>query len=144
MTMEQTLVLIKPDAIRRKLVGNVYSMLEQSGFLISTMKIVRVPEALAQAHYRPIRNEAHFEKAVDSISGKRVIAIVMEGDGVVAAIRELAGGTNPEESGTCTIRGKYGRILSDGTYENVIHASKLRVEATAELRLWFPELRGGR
>ena len=141
MVEEQTLVLIKPDGLVKSLTGNIISKLSETELRIVAAKIVAVPRALAEEHYRHLRDEPFFEELMKYIQGhyhtRRVMAMVYMGDNAVEKVRRLAGSTNPEESDPISIRGKYGRITSRGVYENAIHASENPEEAEREIKLWF-------
>ena len=142
MADQATLVLIKPDAIRRGLAGTVLSRLEFLGLEIIGAKVVRVNRVLAQAHYHNIRERPFFEETVDYLRGKRhgthfVLAFVFWGDGAIERVRHLAGSTNPEHAEPTSIRGALGRLTGEGLMENVIHASSGAEEAQREIRLWF-------
>ena len=140
--IEQTLVLIKPDGIKRSLTGNIIALLSHPDTIIAASKIVKVSRDLAREHYRHLRAKPFFEDLISFIVGEwhadRVMAMVYEGPDVIARIREKAGATNPEEAKPDSIRGKYGRIHSKThIFENVIHCSENLEEAEREIKLWF-------
>lgn len=142
MALQATLVLIKPDAIRRGLAGAVLSRLESLQLEIIGMKVVRVSKALAQAHYQNIQGKPFFEDTVDYLQGTRhgtpyVLAFVFWGDRAIERVRQLAGSTNPEHAEPMSIRGAVGRLAADGLMENVVHASSDAEEAEREIQLWF-------
>ena len=138
---QQTLVLIKPDGLVKSLTGDILSKLSSPKRIIIGAKIVRVSRELAEEHYKHLKNEKFFPELIKFIMGeyhtKRVMALVYEGENVIDEIREIAGSTNPEEAHPESIRGKYGRITTRGTFENVIHASENEKEAEREIKLWF-------
>jgi len=140
--IEQTLVLIKPDGIKRSLTGNIIAMLSHPNNIIVGAKIVKVSAELAKEHYKHLKEKVFFEELVAYFTGKgytdRVLALVYEGFGIINRIREKAGSTNPEEADSESVRGKYGRIHSKtGVFENVIHCSENATEAEREIKLWF-------
>ncbi len=143
--MERTLVLIKPDAMVKKLAGNIISELYITGLKMIGLKLVNVKRELAEKHYREHKNKPFFEKLVNHITGKfhnneSVIAIVYEGKNAVKKIRNAAGETHPEEADFNSIRGKYGRVhTKTDCFENVIHASDSPAIAEKEIKLWFKE-----
>lgn len=139
---EQTLVLIKPDGLKKSLTGNVLTRLSESKLEIVAAKIVRVSRKLAEEHYKHMRNRPFFPELIKYIRGelhqrRKVMAMVYWGQGAISKVRELAGSTNPEEADPVSIRGAYGRITTKGVYENVIHTSRDKEEAEREIKLWF-------
>ena len=142
MSDQVTLVLIKPDAIRRGLVGAVISRIETLRLEIIGAKVVRVRRALEEAHYAHIREKPFFKEAVEHLQGtlhgvNQILAFVLWGHEAVERVRQATGATNPEKADPLSIRGALGRNLSTGLMENVIHASSDPAEAEREIRLWF-------
>lgn len=140
--MQQTLVLIKPDGLKKSLTGNILTRLSETKLKIVGAKVVRVSRELAEKHYAHLKEKPFFEEIIKYIQGQlhqtpRVMALVYEGEDAVKKVREQVGATNPEEANPTTIRGAYGRILTSGIYENVIHASSSPKEAEREIKLWF-------
>lgn len=139
---EQTLVLIKPDGLKKSLTGNVLTRLSESKLEIVAAKIVRVSRQLAEEHYKHMRSKPFFPELIKYIRGelhqrRKVLAMVYWGKKAISKVRELAGATNPEEADPVSIRGAYGRITTKGVYENVIHTSRDKEEAEREIKLWF-------
>ena len=139
---ERTLVIVKPDAIRREIVGATWSKLEALGLDVVGAKVVRVSQELAEAHYQHIRERPFFRETVDHLRGKLhgvnyVLAFVLAGPGAIERVRQVMGATNPEKAEPTSIRGAYGRNLSGGLMENVLHASSDSAEADREIALWF-------
>lgn len=141
---QYTLVIIKPDGLKKSLTGNILTKLSEAKLRIIGAKVVRVSRELAEKHYAHLKNESFFEEVVKYIQGKlhgreyeRVLAFVYQGEDAIERVRALAGATNPEEADATTIRGAYGRILTSGIYENVIHCSANDEEAEREIKLWF-------
>lgn len=139
--MEQTLVLVKPDGLKKSLTGNVLTRLSETKLDIVAAKIIRVSRKLAEQHYCHMKDKVFFEELIKYIMGdyhkKKVMAMVYWGEDAISKVREICGATNPEEADAVSIRGAYGRITTKGVYENVIHASKNRDEAEREIKLWF-------
>lgn len=142
--IEQTLVLIKPDGLKKSLTGNILSKLSEAKLEIVGAKVVRVSRELAEKHYGHLKDKPFFEELIKYIQGKlhgehyeRVLAFVYRGENAIKLVRQIAGATNPEEAEPTTIRGAYGRITTKGVYENVIHASGTPEEAEREIKLWF-------
>lgn len=139
---QATLILIKPDGLKKSLTGNILTRLSETKMEIVAAKIVRVSKELATEHYRHLKDRPFFADVVKYIQGefhgrRKVMALVYWGEGAIAKCRELAGATNPEEAEATSIRGAYGRITTSGVYENVIHVSATPEEAEREIKLWF-------
>lgn len=138
---QQTLVLIKPDGLKKSLTGNVLTRLSETKLDIVAAKIVQVSKELAEKHYDMLKDKPFFEDLIKYIMGdyhkKKVMALVYWGDGAIDKVRQICGSTNPEEADPVSIRGAYGRITTKGVYENVIHASANEADAEREIKLWF-------
>jgi nucleoside-diphosphate kinase len=140
--MEQTLVLVKPDGISKSLTGNILTKISEAKLKIIGAKVVRVSEALAEEHYKSLKDKPFFKDLIKYILGSyhnenRVLAMVYYGPEAIRRVRTIAGATNPEEADPVSIRGAYGRITTKGVYENVIHASSDMSESEREIKLWF-------
>lgn len=139
---QQTLVIIKPDGLKKSLTGNILTRLSETKLEIVAAKIIRVSRDLAVEHYRHMKDKPFFEELIKYIQGelherKKVMAMVYWGEDAINKVRQLAGATNPEEADPTTIRGSYGRITTKGVYENVVHASSNEEESEREIKLWF-------
>ncbi len=139
---EPTLVIIKPDGLKKSLTGNILSRLSETKLKIIGAKVLKVDESLADKHYNHLKSESFYPELKKYITGKlhgesRVMALVYWGEGEIAKVRKIAGTTNPEEADPVSIRGAYGRILTTGLFENVVHASSSSQEAQREIKLWF-------
>ena len=140
--LEQTLVLIKPDGLKKSLTGNILTRLSETKLEIAASKIVRVSKELAEEHYKYMKDKPFYEELIRYIRGDlhkrhKVMAMVYYGENAIMKVRQLAGATNPEEADPISIRGSYGRITTSGIYENVIHTSSNKEEAEREIKLWF-------
>lgn len=140
--MQATLVLIKPDGLKKSLTGNILTRLSETKLEIVAAKVVRVSRELAEAHYCHLKDKPFFPELIKYLQGelhdrKKVLAMIYWGEDAINKVRQLAGATNPEEADPTTIRGSYGRITTKGLYENVIHASTNEEEAEREIKLWF-------
>ncbi len=140
--IEQTLVLIKPDGLKRSLTGNILTRLSETKLEIAGAKMVRVSKELAEKHYEQLRDKPFFEELIKYIMGelhdrRKVLAMVYYGEDAIRKVRNLSGTTNPEEADSVSIRGAYGRIRTSGLFENVVHASANKEEAEREIKLWF-------
>ncbi|MGK7875200.1 MAG: nucleoside-diphosphate kinase [Xenococcaceae cyanobacterium] len=133
--MERTFVMVKPDGVQRNLVGEVIRRFEAKGFTLVGLKMMKVSRELAEKHYDVHREKPFFGSLVDFIISAPVVAMVWEGEGVVAAARKIIGATNPLNAEPGTIRGDYG--ISIG--RNLIHGSDAIETAQREISLWFTE-----
>lgn len=142
MESQATLILIKPDGLKKSLTGNILTRLSETKLEIVAAKMVRVGRELAAEHYKHLQDKPFFEDVLRYLMGefhdrRKVMALVYGGRGACAKCRALAGGTNPEEADSVSIRGSYGRITTRGVYENVIHVSAHAEDAEREIKLWF-------
>jgi nucleoside-diphosphate kinase len=140
--LEATLVLIKPDGLKKSLTGNILTRLSETKLDIVAAKIICVSDELAREHYKQLADKPFFEELIKYIKGelhekRKVMAMVYYGDNAIEKVRRIAGSTNPEEAESISIRGQYGRITTKGVYENVIHASTNQSESAREIKLWF-------
>jgi nucleoside-diphosphate kinase len=132
---ERTLVLIKPDGVARRLIGEVISRIEQKGLTIAALQLRNVSQELAAQHYAEHEGKPFFEPLLEFITSGPVVAAIVEGPRAVAAFRQLAGGTDPVEKATPgTIRGDFGWE----TQFNLVHGSDSSDSAKREIALWFP------
>ena len=127
--------MIKPDGVQRGLVGEVIGRFEAKGFTLVGLKLMSVPQELAEEHYDVHKERPFFGSLVEFICSSPVVAMVWEGDGVVTSARKLIGATNPLSAEPGTIRGDFG--VSVG--RNLIHGSDAIETAKREIDLWFNE-----
>ncbi len=131
--MEKTLLLIKPSAIQRGLIGEVISRLEKKGLRLAGIKMFVMDEALIKEHYGHLLEKPFFPKIKKSMTASPLIAICLEGLGAVAVVRTLTGATNGREAAPGTIRGD----LSSSISENIVHASDSLETAAVEVKRFF-------
>jgi nucleoside-diphosphate kinase len=131
--MERTLVLAKPDAVQRGLVGEIIGRFERKGLKVVALRLLRVPRAMAEEHYAVHAGKAFYAGLVDFITSGPVAAVALEGPDAIAVVRKLVGKTMPNEAEPGTIRGDFGV----SGLRNLIHASDAPDTARAELDLWF-------
>ncbi|MGB3517932.1 MAG: nucleoside-diphosphate kinase, partial [Elainellaceae cyanobacterium] len=131
--MERTFIAIKPDGVQRGLIGEIVSRFETKGFTLVGMKFMMVTRELAEEHYGVHRERPFFPGLVEFITSAPVVAMVWEGDGVVASARKLIGATNPLTAEPGTIRGDFGVSIG----RNIIHGSDAIETAQTEIALWF-------
>ena len=133
MSTEQTLVLVKPDAVQRALAGSVISRLEGRGLKIVAMKMLRMSREMASNHYSAHVGKAFFEGLVDFITASPIIAMVLEGPDAVEMVRNTMGATNPLQAQPGTIRGD----LAVDIGQNLVHGSDSPESAAKEIALFF-------
>ena len=139
---EATLVIIKPDGVRKRIVGDIFNMLEKANLDIVGIRMVKATRQLIEEHYKHIKGKPFFEDVVYYLLGKfhkqdKLILIILYGPQAIRKCREIAGATNPKEAPPNSIRGAFGRITSQGLFENVVHVSSDALEAEREIKLWF-------
>jgi nucleoside-diphosphate kinase len=131
--MQRTLVLIKPDAVRRGLSGEIISRLEKKGLKIAAMKMLLMDKALAERHYAVHKGKPFFSGLVEFITSGPIIAAVVEGKDAVEAVRRMMGETDPLHAAPGTIRGDFGLDIE----QNLIHGSDSEENARHEISLFF-------
>lgn len=131
--MEQSLIILKPDAVQRGLVGPIISRLEQRGLKIAGMKLMRIDESLARRHYGVHEGKPFFASLVEYITSGPVITIVVSGKDVVSTVRTMVGATNPTQAVPGTIRGDFALEIG----RNLIHASDSPENGAQEVALFF-------
>jgi nucleoside-diphosphate kinase len=133
MAREETLVIVKPDAVRRGLIGEVLSRLERKGLHIEEMRFMRIDRDLAERHYDEHRDKPFFTELVDFITSAEVVVARVTGEQAIAVVRTLMGPTDPAAAPPGTIRGDYGIVIT----ENLVHGSDSPESAKRELDLFF-------
>ncbi len=133
MAVERTLILIKPDAMRRALAGEILARFERRGLIVAAAKLVRVERPLAEEHYAEHREKPFFGELVEFITSGPTLALVLEGESAVAVTRSTIGATNPAQAAPGTIRGDLALAMPD----NLVHGSDSPETAEREVALWF-------
>ena len=133
--MEETLVLIKPDGVKRQICGEILTRYERKGLFIKAMKLLQTPKELAEEHYAEHKDKPFFGELVDFITSGPVLAFVLAGKNAVTSVRTINGATNPVDATPGSIRGDYALTMDS----NVVHASDSVDSAAREIHLWFPE-----
>jgi nucleoside-diphosphate kinase len=133
---ERTLVLIKPDGVRRGLTGEVLARIERKGLRIVAMDLRTVGKDLAETHYAEHVGKPFYGSLVDFITSGPLVALVAEGPRAIEAFRALAGATDPVKAGPGTIRGDYALEVQD----NIVHGSDSSDSAEREIKIFFPDL----
>ncbi len=135
--VQQTLVLIKPDGVKRNLIGEIISRLEAKGYVVANLKKFTPSKDLLHAHYAEHEGKPFFEPLVEFMSSGDVVAIKLEGNRVIEGFRSLAGATDPTAAAPGTIRGDLGRDWGLKVQQNLVHGSDSEESAARELALWF-------
>jgi nucleoside-diphosphate kinase len=130
---ERTLILVKPDGVRRGLVGEVISRIERKGLTIAELQLRTLDQATAQEHYAEHTDKPFFGELVSFITSGPLVAMAVEGPDAVAAMRKLMGATNPLDAAPGSIRGDFATIIT----ENIVHGSDSPASAERELKLFF-------
>lgn len=135
---EYTLVLVKPDGVRTRHVGDVLTRIERKGYQIEALKMIQATEAQLREHYHDKVTAPYFPQLLEYMTEGPLVGIVVSGTNVIKAIHHMAGATNPVNADWGTIRGDYGREWPDGNLRNIVHTSDDRVNASREIAIWFP------
>lgn len=139
MATETTLILFKPDAVSKNLVGTVLSRFEKEGFKIRGLKMMRLSDEVLAEHYAHIADKPFFPEVRGFMQETPVIAMALEGEDVIAKVRDLLGPTDSKEAAPGTIRGDFGDKGGEAKMRNVCHASDGPETAAAEIRRFFHE-----
>jgi nucleoside-diphosphate kinase len=135
--MERTLVLVKPDGVRRGLVGEVIRRIEAKGYTLSRVELRTASRELLAEHYAEHEGKPFYEPLVEFMSSGPVVAMVVEGQHVVESFRALAGATDPTKAAPGTIRGDLGRDWGTPAQQNIVHGSDAPGSAEREIGIWF-------
>ena len=137
---ERTLVLVKPDGVRRGLSGEILRRIEAKGYTLRAVQLKDATTELLAAHYAEHEGKPFYTPLVEFMMSGPVLAVVAEGQGVIPGFRSLAGATNPTDAAPGTIRGDLGRDWGTKVQQNLVHGSDSAESAAREIALWFPEL----
>jgi nucleoside-diphosphate kinase len=135
MAVERSLILIKPDAVQRRLAGEILGRIERRGFTLRGGKLIEVDRELAEKHYAEHAQKPFFGELVDFITSAPTVALVVEGEGAIATLRTTIGATNPAEAQPGSIRGDLAVAMPD----NLVHGSDSPESAEREIALWFTD-----
>jgi nucleoside-diphosphate kinase len=138
--MERTLVLVKPDGVRRGLTGEVIRRIEAKGYRLSRLELRSATPDLLAEHYAEHRGKPFYEPLVAFMLSGPVVAMVVEGERVVEGFRSLAGATDPTKAAPGTIRGDLGRDWGESVQQNIVHGSDAPESAEREIGIWYPGL----
>ena len=135
MAIETTLLLCKPDAVSRGLVGEILGRLERRGYLIAAMKLTQLPGDKAREHYAEHKERPFFGELVDFITSGPLVALAVEGENAIDGCRQLIGATNPLTAAPGTIRADFAQTIG----RNLVHGSDSKASAERELKIFFSE-----
>jgi nucleoside-diphosphate kinase len=133
--IERSLILIKPDAMQRRLAGEILGRIERRGFTLRAGKLIHVSRELGETHYAEHREKPFFGELVEFITSGPTFALVVEGEGAIATMRRTIGATNPADAEPGTIRGDLAVAMPD----NLVHGSDSPESAEREIALWFTD-----
>jgi nucleoside-diphosphate kinase len=136
---EKTLILVKPDGVRRGLVGEVISRIETKGYAIDAVRMLQADAALLEKHYAEHVGKPFYEPLVEFMMSGPIVAIVASGNRVIEGFRSLAGATDPTVAAPGTIRGDLARDQGTKVMQNLVHGSDSPESATREIAIFFPK-----
>ena len=134
--MEQTLVLIKPDAIANKHIGDIIKHYEEAGFKIVAMKLMQMTKKIAAIHYAEHIGKSFYDELVKFMTEDPIVAMVLEGENAIAKVREINGATNPANAADGTIR----KLYAENGSKNAVHASDSAESAAREISIFFSKV----
>ena len=137
MSVERTLILVKPDGVRRNLIGEVIRRVETKGYNIVALKMVQADRSILAAHYAEHEGKPFYEPLVEFMMSGPVVAIIAEGNRVIEGFRKLAGVTDPTVAEPGTIRGDLARDQGTKVVQNIVHGSDSAESAAREIGIWF-------
>lgn len=137
MSTEKTLILVKPDGVRRQLIGEVISRVEGKGYIVTALRMMQADRALLERHYEEHKGKPFFEPLVEFMLSGPIVAIVAEGNRVIEGFRSLAGATDPTVAAPGTIRGDLARDQGTKVVQNIVHGSDSPESAAREIEIFF-------
>lgn len=137
MTSERILILVKPDAVRRKLTGEVLRRIEAKGYSLENIRFTHATDEMLAQHYSHLADKPFFPSIVEYMTSGPIVAAIFSGARVIEGVRSLCGATDPTVAAPGTIRGDLACDTGTGNMENIIHASDSAENAEKEIALWF-------
>ena len=137
MSSEQTLILVKPDGVKRGLVGEVIARVERKGYKVSNLKMLTADRALLTQHYAEHEGKPFYEPLLEFMMSGPIVAMVAEGERVIEGFRKLAGTTDPTTAEPGTIRGDLARDMGTKVVQNIVHGSDSVESAQREIKIFF-------
>lgn len=133
MSVQQTFAMVKPDGVKRGLVGEVLGRIEAKGLSIKELKMFTIPKEMAEEHYGALSDKPFFNGLIEFITSGPVVAMVLEGNNAISEWRKMMGETDPSDSPAGSIRGDFATIID----ENIVHGSDAEDTATREIQIFF-------
>ena len=143
-TIEQTLVLVKPDGVRRGLVGEIIRRIEAKGYVVKNLKMLNANLSILEAHYGEHKGKPFYEPLLEFMQSGPIVALIAEGNRVIEGFRSLAGVTDPTLAAPGTIRGDLARDQGTKVVQNLVHGSDSADSAIREISIFFPEIQGAK
>ncbi len=137
MSSQQTLILVKPDGVKRGLVGEVIARIERKGYKVSNLKMLNADRALLSKHYAEHEGKPFYEPLLEFMMSGPIVAMVAEGERVIEGFRKLAGTTDPTTAEPGTIRGDLARDMGTKVVQNIVHGSDSQESAEREIKIFF-------
>ena len=137
MSKERTLVLVKPDGVRRGLVGEVIARIERKGYEVSALRMLQADRAILELHYAEHEGKPFYEPLIDFMMSGPIVALIAEGERVIEGFRSLAGATDPTVAAPGTIRGDLARQQATKVVQNIVHGSDSIESAEREISIFF-------
>ena len=137
MSKERTLVLVKPDGVRRALVGEVIARIERKGYQVVALRMLQADRALLEKHYAEHRGKPFYEPLLEFMMSGPIVALIAEGERVIEGFRSLAGATDPTVAAPGTIRGDLARDQGTKVVQNIVHGSDSPESASREIKIFF-------
>ena len=137
MSSEKTLILIKPDGVRRGLVGEVISRIEKKGYSVTALRMLQADRSILEKHYAEHNGKPFYEPLLEFMSSGPIVAIIAEGNRVIEGFRSLAGATDPTVAAPGTIRGDLARDQGTKVVQNIVHGSDSPESAAREIEIFF-------
>jgi nucleoside-diphosphate kinase len=138
--IERTLVLVKPDGVRRALVGEIISRIESKGYKIAELRMLNADRSILEAHYAEHQGKPFYEPLLEFMQSGPIVALIAEGNRVIEGFRSLAGATDPTVAAPGTIRGDLARDQGTKVVQNLVHGSDSIESAEREIKIFFPNL----
>jgi len=137
---QRTLILVKPDGVRRNLVGEVISRIERKGYTIAALRMLTADKSMLEAHYAEHKGKPFYEPLMEFMLSGPIVAMIAEGERVIEGFRSLAGATDPTIAAPGSIRGDLARDQGTRVVQNIVHGSDSVESAEREIKIFFPNL----
>lgn len=139
-SIERTLILVKPDGVKRALVGEIISRIEKKGYQVTNLRMLSADRKMLEAHYAEHQGKPFYEPLLEFMMSGSIVALIAEGNRVIEGFRSLAGATDPTVAAPGTIRGDLARDQGTKVVQNLVHGSDSVTSAEREIKIFFPNL----